>query len=183
LDAPRLVTPRLVLRAWEDRDREPWRAINADPDVTRYIGDGRPRSADESDESIERFRRLWRDDGFSFWAVEERAAGRCVGFCGMQPVPGGSGRIEIGWRLERAAWGRGLATEAALPTRDWAFDQLGLHRLVALFQHPNVASRRVMEKLGMTLDGDELNLEGIPIRVYALERREWARMRVAASPT
>jgi RimJ/RimL family protein N-acetyltransferase len=172
-NAPRIVTHRLVLRDWEDRDFEPWRAINADPDVMRWIGDGSPRGPEESDDSIERFRRLWRDDGFSFWAVELRDSAEFIGFCGMQPVPDGTGRIEIGWRLAPAHWGRGYATESALPARDWAFEHIGLDRLVALFQPPNVASRRVMEKLGMTYDSDELNAQGVPTRVYALERREW----------
>jgi RimJ/RimL family protein N-acetyltransferase len=178
--APRIVTPRLVLRAWEDRDREPWRAMCADPEVMRYIADGSPLGAAESDESIERFRRCWREDGFSFWALELRDSGRFIGFCGMQPVPDGSGRIEIGWRLERAAWGRGYATEAALPARDFAFAQCGLDRLVALFQPPNVASLRVMEKLGMTYDSDEVNAQGIPTRVYALERADWERLTARA---
>ena len=173
---PRIETARLVLRGWEDRDFEPWRAINAEPEVMRYIGDGRPRPAAESDESIDRFRRLWREAGFSFWAVEERASGHLIGFSGMQHVPDGSGRIEIGWRLAPDKWGRGYATEAALPARDWAFANLDLDRLVALYQKPNTASRRVMEKLGMTLDGDEVNTEGIPIRVYRLERSDWERI-------
>lgn len=176
MDVPRLDTSRLVLRGWERRDRDPWRALCADPEVMRHIGDGTPLTAARADERVARFEGAWRDGGFSFWAVEERATGRCVGFCGVQGVPDGSGRIEIGWRLERAAWGRGIATEAALPARDWAFEELGLERLVALVRPANAASIRVIEKLGMTLDAEEIDRLGLPARIYAIARSEWERL-------
>jgi RimJ/RimL family protein N-acetyltransferase len=148
----------------------------------RYISDGNPLSAEQADASIERFERSWRDNGFGLWAVEDRSLGRCIGFCGMLVMQDGQSRIEIGWRLERAAWGKGYATEAALPSRDWAFERIAtLPRLIALFQPANHASQRVMEKLGMTFDADEADDWGHTVRTYALERAEWERIASRAS--
>jgi RimJ/RimL family protein N-acetyltransferase len=162
-------TERLVLREWQERDREPWSALNADPDAMRYIGPGQPWSAQESDDSIGRYTRSWEENGFGLWALEDRALGRCIGTCGTLVFPDGRNRVEIGWRLEKAAWGKGYATEAALATRDWAFASIdGLDRLIAVLQPDNVASRRVAEKLGMSFSAEDVGITGEPVHVYAM---------------
>jgi RimJ/RimL family protein N-acetyltransferase len=156
-----------VLRGWEERDREPWRALCADPDVMRWIWDGRPLDPDAADARVEAYKRCWRDEGFGLWALEDRALGRCIGFCGLLRLPGGG--VEIGWRLERAAWGKGYATEAALVARDWAFASItGLDELFALFQAGNDASRRVMDKLGMSFVREETNEWDRVVSVYSI---------------
>jgi RimJ/RimL family protein N-acetyltransferase len=81
----------------------------------------------------------------------------------------GSRDVEIGWRLRRDAWGRGLATEGALAAREHAFGELGLARLVALVHPENAASIRVVGKLGMTLERERISRHGTPVLVYALE--------------
>jgi RimJ/RimL family protein N-acetyltransferase len=166
---PALRTERLVLRGWEERDREPWRAMNADPEVTRFVGDGQPWSAERSDQGIARYNRSWEENGYGLWAVEDRALGRCIGMCGTLVFPDGLERVEIGWRLERAAWGKGYATEGALATRDWAFESVpGLDRLIAVVNPANAASARVAEKIGMTFSARETGLAGEPVDVYAI---------------
>ena len=148
-----LETPRLLLRPWRDQDRAPFAAMNADPAVMHFFA--APMSPLESDEAITRYTAALARDGYSFLAAESRADHSFLGTIGMQimrdhvpnlPQPA----VEIGWRLTTAAQGRGLATEGALALIHHAFHTLNLQQLVAVTVPTNLASRRVMQKLGMT---------------------------------
>jgi RimJ/RimL family protein N-acetyltransferase len=148
-----LETPRLVLRRWEEVDRAPFAAMNADPVVMHfYVA---PYTRQESDEAIDRYLAAFESVGFSFFAATLRETGAFVGTIGLQTlrddIPNlNHPAIEIGWRLTQASQGQGLATEGARAIVDFAFHQLGLDEVVAITALPNQPSRRVMEKLGMT---------------------------------
>lgn len=153
-----LRTERLLLRRWHADDRAPFAALCADPEVMRFVGDGRPLDAEAADASIERFERHWDEHGFGLWAVEEDGVLR--GFCGLAIpafLPAILPAVEVGWRLERAAWGRGLATEAARAAVAWGFAELGLAQVVAVIAEGNARSERVARKLG-----------AVPGRVYVV---------------
>lgn len=145
-----LTTPRLLLRGWREEDREPFAVMNADPLVTRYLAG--PMTRRDSDALVDHIQAHWWDWGFGLYAVERRADGAFIGFVGLSHHRALPADVEIGWRLARAAWGAGLATEAATTVRDHAFGELGLPRLIAITTDENLASRRVMDKLGMTFD-------------------------------
>ena len=147
-----LETPRLILRRWQECDREHFARMNADPVVMRYFAG--PFTREQSDESIDRYLASFDREGFSFFAATLRDAGTLIGTIGLQtmhdlvpnlPQPA----VEIGWRLTQASQGKGLATEGARAIVDFAFNQLGLAEVVAITAPLNGASRRVMEKLGM----------------------------------
>lgn len=143
-------TPRLLMRRWSDADREPFAAMNADPDVMRYF----PSLQDgaTSDATIDRFEELFESRGFGLWALETLADGAFIGFTGLGVLPNGvpaAGGIEIGWRLVAAAWHQGYATEAARASVDLAFGEIGLPELWSMTAVHNEPSRRVMERLGM----------------------------------
>jgi RimJ/RimL family protein N-acetyltransferase len=140
-------TERLLLRRWRDADSEPFAAMNADPEVMRHVGGVLDRTG--SDALLERLREQWRRDGYGRAAVVDRASGELLGFVGLGPHPSVPGEVEIGWRLVRPAWGRGLATEAARVLRDHAFDALRLPRLVSVSVADNAASHAVMHRIGM----------------------------------
>lgn len=142
-----LRTERLVLRRWQPGDAEPFAALNADPEVTRFVGG--PMTREASDAMVARFEAFLDERGYGRWAVEE--AGTLVGFAGLGTHPFVGGAIEIGWRLARHAWGRGVATEAARAVVDVAFGEAGLDRIVAVVHPDNAASIGVCRKLGMTL--------------------------------
>ncbi|MGH8823764.1 MAG: GNAT family N-acetyltransferase [Jiangellaceae bacterium] len=144
----RLETGRLVLRMWRLDDRPAFALVNADPTVTEYVA-RRPLNREESDAFVGRIEASWLDRGYGLYAVESRASGDLLGFCGLSHHRALPDEVEVGWRLARAAWGRGLATEAAVVCRDLAFDALGLERLISITIEENVRSWRVMEKLGM----------------------------------
>jgi RimJ/RimL family protein N-acetyltransferase len=148
-----LETPRLTLRRWQERDREPFAQMNADPVVMHFFE--APMTREQSDEAIHRYLAGFDREGFSFFAASLRDTGHFVGTIGLQtmrdvvpnlPQPA----VEIGWRLAQFAQGQGLATEGARVIVDFAFNQPGLNEVVAITALPNSASRHVMEKLGMT---------------------------------
>ena len=143
-----LATPRLRLRRFTAADRPPFAAINADPVVMRHLGGVLSRAG--SDALLDRVDEHWAQWGYGLQAVELRGDGRLVGFIGLSHHRALPDDVELGWRLAADCWGRGLATEGAAAVRDAAFAHLGLTRLVSITTDDNVASRRVMDKLGFT---------------------------------
>ncbi|HEY8481811.1 MAG TPA: GNAT family N-acetyltransferase [Spirillospora sp.] len=149
---PELRTERLVMRRWKDGDREPFAAMNADPEVMEHFP--APLTRAESDALIARFEARFEEDGFGFWALETLGTGEFIGFTGLSVVrftAPFTPAVEIGWRLARSAWGRGYATEAARRALRFAFDA-GVGEVVAFTAVANTRSRAVMERIGMTRD-------------------------------
>jgi RimJ/RimL family protein N-acetyltransferase len=165
----RLVTERLVLRRFTDGDRGPFAAMNADPEVMRWIADGATLTREQSDALLEGLDASWAERGFGLWAVEVPGEG-LAGFAGLaEPafLPDVLPAIEIGWRLRRDLWGRGYATEASRAVLEVAFDRLGLAQVLAVVHPQNAASRRVAEKLGMRQGRDRLRGDlGIRLAIY-----------------
>jgi RimJ/RimL family protein N-acetyltransferase len=158
---PELRTERLLLRAWRATDREPFAAMNADPEVMRFIGSGALHAV-ASDEMRARLRREWARTGHGLWALERAEDGAFLGFCGLtSPAwggPGVHGEIEVGWRLRRDAWGHGYASEAARAALDVAWRDLGLAGVIALVHPENERSLGVAERLGMRVSGTTRHL-------------------------
>lgn len=148
-----LTTERLILRPWRATDREPFAALNADPVVMRHFPGSLTRA--QSDAFADRVAADLAERGWGLWAVELRETGDFAGFIGLQPLkpalPCAPG-TEIGWRLAAAFHGHGYATEGARRVVAYAFGELALADLVSFTTERNQASRRVMEKLGMTHD-------------------------------
>ena len=173
-----LRTERLLLRQWRDADRGPWAALNADPEVMEHFPATLDRAA--SDAFVTKASITIAARGWGLWAVEARADGHFVGMVGICPVtfdvpfvPA----VEVGWRLARAEWGHGYATEAATAAVDFAFDELELDELVSMTTVRNRRSRAVMERLDFTHDpsGDFDHPRvppDSPIRPHVLYRRQ-----------
>lgn len=149
---PRRLTDRLVLRAFTDADRDPFAALNADPEVVRHLQG--PLSRERSDAFVDRVAACWRERGYGLWALESRDTGTFLGYTGLWPadfLPSGPG-VEVGWRLARPAWGRGYAPEAAREALRHGFEEVGLAEVVSFTAAGNTASLRVMEKIGLRRD-------------------------------
>jgi RimJ/RimL family protein N-acetyltransferase len=161
-----LTTDRLMLRRWRDSDREPFAALNADPEVMRHFPSTRTRA--ESDAMVDRLDAAIEADGFGLWAVERRDTAAFLGFVGLSRPsfdPVLDRQVEIGWRLAREAWGQGFATEAAREVVRFAFDASGadLPALISFTATTNEPSRRVMRRLGMTHDpADDFEHPALP---------------------
>lgn len=159
-----------MLRHFHMLDREPMYRVFGDAEVMRF-GDG-AQTREWVDAwlrtCLERYYQTW---GFGPYAVVEKHSQGVIGYCGLFYFPDVNGQpeVEIGYRLARSAWGRGFATEAALAVRDYAFQTLGMKRLIALIDPSNLASVRVAEKIGMHYETDVM-FEGYthPDRVYRL---------------
>ena len=171
-----LTTERLLLRHWRASDSEAFAAMNADPDVMRHFPG--TLQAEASDALLHRISSELDERGWGLWALEERASGRVLGFTGLSPVPFAAPfapAVEIGWRLVRSHWGRGLASEAARASLKYGFGALSLHEIVAFTFVGNERSRAVMRRLGMTHDPADdfehpLIAEGHPLRPHVLYR-------------
>ena len=170
-------TERLILRGWRESDLGPWAAMNADPEVRRYLG---PLLTPAQAEAwVLNFQDDLDRRGFGFWALEVRASGDFVGFTGLSilddemPV---DGSVEVAWRLARPAWGCGYATEAALAVLEYGFGPLGLPEIVAVAMAENVRSRAVMERIGMTRDPagdfDDPDVSAGPLRRHVVYRKQ-----------
>ena len=179
-----LQTERLILRDWKDSDREPFARMNADAEVMRYLGE--PLSRTESDSLITRIELHFHDYGFGLYAAELRETGAFAGYVGLA-VPRFDApfmpAVEIGWRVAREYWNRGLATEGAHAVARHAFDEIGIQELVSLTVPQNTPSRRVMERLGMTHDeADDFDHPRLPVG-HPLRRHVLYRLKSTKAPS
>jgi RimJ/RimL family protein N-acetyltransferase len=173
----RLETPRLILRRWREEDTGPMAAVNGDPEVMRWIRDGGVLDERQTRARVRAWEDEWESRGFGLFAVEVRSTGELAGFTGLsvpEYLPEVLPAVEVGWRLGRPHWGRGLATEAAAAAVRFGFGECGLERIVSIAQVGNDASQRVMAKLGMRPVLDTVHPAlGRPVRVFALSSDQY----------
>jgi ribosomal-protein-alanine N-acetyltransferase len=172
-----LETERLVGEPASEEHRDIAVELFGDPEVAKWIwpegrvgGAAGPRTADQAEEILRRFVANGNEQGFGWWYLRERASGTFVGEVGLQRTEvEGASVVEIGWTLLPAHWGRGYATEAAKAALAYAFGPAQLDEVVSFTMPHNLASRRVMEKIGMTYDRD-FKRAGLPHVLYRLGR-------------
>jgi RimJ/RimL family protein N-acetyltransferase len=177
---PVLHTARLTLRRPTPADLDGFAAMNADPEVMRYIGTGKTRTREQTRNSLERATADWDEKGYGLFSIDLRGdrapEDTFVGWVTLtEPlfVPQLLPAVEIGWRLLRTRWGHGYATEAARATMRFAFEDLGLDHLVSIRHPDNHASRRVMEKLGLRHARETtVPLTGQSVVVHTITRDE-----------
>jgi RimJ/RimL family protein N-acetyltransferase len=156
-------TERLLLRKPTSDDADGAYELISDPEVMRFIGQGRTGDRRVARGAIARWIERWDANGFGHFAVVRKEDGRFVGRCGLlvwdaatwqtsdvhaaaEPV------VELGWAIVRSCWGNGYATEAARKAREWAFAELDLERLISIINRENERSIRVAERLGAVPD-------------------------------
>jgi RimJ/RimL family protein N-acetyltransferase len=152
IDIPTLTTPRLVLRALCAADLAAFAAMNANPEVMRYVGTGQIRTCQETWDAMARMLGQWALRGYGVFAVVEAATGRFVGRAGILhpltwPEP------ELIYGLDRPYWGKGYATESTIALRDWAFATLGLASLASFIRPDNAASAALLRRMGAVRTG------------------------------
>jgi RimJ/RimL family protein N-acetyltransferase len=178
-----LETPRLVLRQFTEADVGNLFDLNSDPEVIRYLTGGRPTPRELIRDEIIPFHLAVynRLDRLGTWAAESAATGEFLGWFHFRPGPGADiTNIDLGYRLRRSTWNMGYATEGSRALISMGFTGLGVERVFAHTMTVNAASRRVMEKCGLTLvrttvhDGPDV-IEGSEHGEveYALTKPEW----------
>jgi RimJ/RimL family protein N-acetyltransferase len=160
-------TDRLTFRDWSLADVPAFDAICSDPNVMQFVGDGTPWSLERTEQFIFRAIEMSQSLGFCQWPVIETSRSVLIGFCGFVPADDGA---EVGWRLSKDCWGRGLATEAARAVITYGFETMEFSRIVATVQSANRASIRIAEKLGMTLESC-FQRHGRETSLYSMTRR------------
>jgi RimJ/RimL family protein N-acetyltransferase len=142
-------TARLILREWREEDRAPFLELCASAVVMEHLGG--PRDAGEVDAAIDRMGACQAEHGHCFWAMERKADGAFLGFCGLKrgtidPIMGWP---ELGWRMRQEAWGHGYAREAAAASLAWGWANLSDPRIVAITVPANRRSWGLMERIGL----------------------------------
>ena len=163
-----LETERLFLSTWQPSDWIAFRPIATDVEVMRYITGGVPWTDERIQSFVKRQAELLSERGFCRWKLLLKPAQEMIGFCGVG-FWGDSLDPEIGWWLARRYWGRGLATEAARQALRDALERVGLDRIISIARPANVASTRIMEKLGFQLEC-EFEKDGVRLVRYASHR-------------
>ena len=186
-------TPRLVMRQFTLADVDDLVSLDADPDVMRFVTGGLATTREEIEtEFLPAFLAYYdRYEGYGFWAAIEKPAGQFLGWFHFRPREGASAdEAELGYRLRKSAWGKGYATEGSRALIRKGFTEFGVQRVVAEAMAVNLASRRVMEKAGLTLvrtfrrpwpypiEGD--NLGDVE---YALTKADWEKQIQAGHDT
>ena len=164
-------TERLLLREFDESDAGAFHALGSDPLITRYTGDGGLTTVEHALEVL-RARPLadYRKYGFGRWACVHKARGAVIGFAGLKYLDD-LRAVDIGYRLLPAYWGQGLATEAGRAVLAHGFDILRLDRIIGLVDTDNVASVRVLEKLGLAFD-EMIEYRGARAAKYVIHARE-----------
>jgi len=174
-------TERLLLRPPEVGDEDAVFRFVSDPEVMRWIGnDGQTGTYADAVERIALYCRAWELDGFGHFMVVRKASGDTIGRVGLlvwdpqtwqhgtRSEIGDRAEVELGWSLERAAWGHGYATEAATAVGDWAFGHVPASRLISLIHPENVRSLRVAQKIGSRYQHDVVVHHGATAQLWAL---------------
>lgn len=176
-----LRTRRLVLRKLRHADADAVFELDSDPQVIRYTSPAGPGTIEQvRQETLPRLMGYYmKDDRFGFWAAEDRACGDFLGWFHLRPTNWLKTELELGYRLRRAVWGRGLATEGSRALVDKAFAQLDAKRVIASAVAENAASIRVMEKVGMEKEKSFVYPgTGWLAVVYGIARDDWERKRI-----
>src|SRR5262249_5599884 len=168
----------MVLRPLREEDGAELQRLFGDPAVRGPRNMPAERIARLADASL----RQWRVNGFGPWAAIDKATGAWIGQIGLVELEDwpGAGKVEGGFELHQAWWGRGLATEGALVAVDYGFEQAALERIISVTAASHLAARRVMEKAGLSYQGTRTWMNpDVPVAWYVIDRASWRARRPA----
>ena len=183
----RLETERLIIRPWQESDRQVFHRLNREDEIMEFFPFR--RTPEQADVVMDKLNSMIAEHGFGFTALERKKEGDCIGFCGLSRTdlepffPDGS--VEIGWRLLPETWGKGYVTESARRLLAFAFEELKLAEVVSFAVHNNHRSLAVMQRIGMQRDpARDFDHPGVPDThtdmkrhvTYAISRRQWQEM-------
>ncbi len=148
MSIPSIKTARLTLRPFTLQDAELLHHILIIPGVLEYFPSSDPPDLERVQKLVQRQIDQWEDHNYGWWAVEPDGAGELIGWSGLQYLPE-TDEIEISYLLGKPYWGKGLATESAIAGLDYGFKSLGIEKIIGIVHPENVASQKVLEKIGL----------------------------------
>ena len=166
---PSIETDRLLLRMIRADDLDNLASLLSDPDVVKYVGDGKPTGREEATRALESIIKHWETHGFGRWAVVDKSTGEFIGFGGLRSL---FGTPEVVYHLAKVHWGKGYATELARAVLRFGFEERGFDRIVAITKPQNAASIHVMDKLGLRFERNARYYE-IDVVQYEITREEF----------
>jgi RimJ/RimL family protein N-acetyltransferase len=159
-------TERLRLRIVRPDDLDNLARMFADPDVVKYVGDGKPAGREDAAKAVESIIAHWQKHGFGRWIAADKTNGAFIGFGGLRSL---FGTPEVVYHLTKKSWGKGFATELARAALRFGFEERGFDRIVAITKPPNTLSIHVMKKLGMQFE-KHAQYYGLDVVQYSLTR-------------
>lgn len=164
-----LETERLLLRYQTHTDIEFLVALWSDPKVVEYVGGVREEGFLKNEFTQTAMNPF--AEKYDLWVVCDKHTGKPIGHCGyIDKEIDGETEYELNYMIDASAWGNGYATEIALALKDYAFDTLGLHRIVAIILPENTASLRVAQKIGMRVDKEIMRPDAEIKKLCVLEK-------------
>jgi RimJ/RimL family protein N-acetyltransferase len=180
VNIPTITTRRLTLRPFREQDAVALHRIFAEDGILRYFPNPYPPSLERVQNLIAFQLQHWKEHGFGWWAVEPRDNQALIGWNGLQYLPD-TQEIEIGYLLSRAFWGKGLATEGAMAGLRFGFQDLKLERIVGITHPENIASQRVLQKIGMSFTS-EAEYFGMKVHRYLADASSFRKLGAYAPP-
>jgi ribosomal-protein-alanine N-acetyltransferase len=165
---PEIETERLRLRHFTSDDLDDLLRLYSDAEIMRYLSS---RTKEQTQASLSKHIKHWQEHNFGMWAVNHKESGKMIGRCGLGFLENTS-EVELGYVFDKAFWNMGLATEASLATLNYGFEEVGFKRIVAIAKPENIASVRVIQKVGMKYEKDA-HYYGVDVVYYALLREAW----------
>ena len=163
-----LLTPRLLLRPFTMDDAPLLLELNSDPEVQRYTGDIVMTEISEAEARIAMYLNWMETVQMARLGVFLRETNEFIGWCGLIPQ---HGEVDLGYRFMVRYWGKGYGTEAAKAVLEWAWRTLPLSYIIGRAEGDNVASCKILEKIGMSYEGDGIDeRDGVPFRRYVIHR-------------
>ncbi|BCL33668.1 GNAT family N-acetyltransferase [Nostoc sp. MS1] len=165
---PELETARLRLRYFTLDDFEDLFRLYSDVEVMKYLS---PRSREQTQASLIKHIQQWQEHNLGMWAVVHKQSSKLIGRCGLGFLDN-THEVELGYVLDKSYWNLGLGTEASIATLNYGFLTIKLKRIVAIANPQNIASRRVIEKVGMKYE-KLAYYYGQDVVYYAISQSEW----------
>lgn len=165
---PEIETVRLKLRHFTPEDFDDLFRLYSDPEVMKYLS---PRTREQTQASLCKHIQHWQEHNFGMWAVIDKQSSKIIGRCGLGFLEN-TGEVELGYVFDKSYWNMGLATEASKATLKYGFLEVKLERIVAIAKPENIASVRVIQKVGMKYEKNAHHY-GVDVIYYAVSRGEW----------
>ncbi|HEY9802954.1 MAG TPA: GNAT family N-acetyltransferase [Leptolyngbyaceae cyanobacterium] len=165
---PEIETARLRLRYFNLHDFDDLFRLYSDTEVMKYLS---PRSREQTEASLRKHIQHWQEHNLGMWAVVDKQSGKMIGRCGLGFLDN-TPEVELGYVLDKSYWNMGLGTEASIATLNYGFLTINLERIVAIANPANIASRRVIEKVGMKYQ-KLAYYYGQDVVYYAICQSEW----------